>query len=598
MALLSMQDVKLSFGGPLLLAGVDLQIEEGERVCLLGRNGAGKSTLMKLIMGEVQPDSGNIARKQSLCVAYLGQEVPAGLNGTISEIVSASLDDDSGWEGQQQVEKVLSHMDLDGQVAFETLSAGMKRRVLLARGLAVAPHILLLDEPTNHLDMETIKWLEDFLVRYEGTLLFVTHDRTFLQKLATRIVELDRGRLINWACDYQSYLTRKENLLNADAARDAKFDKKLSEEEVWIRQGIKARRTRNEGRVRALVKMREERWARRTVAGNVKMQLQEARRSGKLVIEAKEVSCGYGETCLVRGLSTLIMRGDKVGILGPNGVGKTTLLNILLGKQPPLSGEIKLGTKLDIAYFDQLRGQLEEEKSVFDNIGEGNDQVTINGRPRHIIGYLQDFLFTPDRARSPVRLLSGGERNRLLIAKLFTKPSNVIVMDEPTNDLDMETLDLLEELLIEYKGTLLLVSHDRAFINNIVTSTLVFEGGGKVAEYIGGYDDWLRQRRRSDQDAQKGGEPVNIKSRRIKKERPKKMSFKEKKELEELPKQIEALEGEKERLYKLMADPETYQKGGEAVVAAKAEVDTVEANLEAAYKRWEELEEIAGASAG
>ncbi len=389
-----------------------------------------------------------------------------------------------------------------------------------------------------------------------------------------------------------------QNPENRQAAQEARSQKKPSEEKEWIRQGIKARRTRNEGRVRALVKMREERRARRTVADNVKMQLQEARRSGKLVIEAKEVSCGYGETCLVRGLSTLIMRGDKVGILGPNGVGKTTLLNTLLGKQAPLGGELKLGTKLDIAYFDQLRDQLEEEKSVFDNIGEGNDQVTINGRSRHIIGYLQDFLFTPDRARSPVRLLSGGERNRLLIAKLFTKPSNVIVMDEPTNDLDMETLDLLEELLIEYNGTLLLVSHDRAFINNIVTSTLVFEGGDKVAEYIGGYDDWLRQRRRRDQDAKKGGEPLTVKSGRVKKERPKKMSFKEKKELEELPKQIETLEGEKERLYKLMAAPETYQQGGEAVVLAKAEVDRVEANLEAAYKRWEKLEEIAEASAG
>ena len=593
MALLSMQDVKLGFGGPLLLDGLDLQIEEGERVCLLGRNGAGKSTLMKLIMGEMEPDDGKVVRRQSLRIAYLGQEVPVGLSGTISEIVSGSLDADVGWEGQQQVDKALSHMDLDGEAAFETLSAGMKRRVLLARGLATQPHILLLDEPTNHLDLEAIKWLEDFLLRFGGTLLFVTHDRIFLQKLATRIVELDRGRLINWACDYQSYLTRKEDLLNAESAQNAKFDKKLAEEEVWIRQGIKARRTRDEGRVRALKKMREERRERRSVAGNAKMQLQEGKLSGKLVIEAKEVSCGYGEACLIRGLNTLIMRGDKVGILGPNGVGKTTLLNTLLGKQQPLGGELKLGTKLEIAYFDQLRDQLDEEKSVFDNIGEGNDQVTINGKSRHIIGYLQDFLVTPDRARSPVKILSGGERNRLLIAKLFTKPSNVIVMDEPTNDLDMETLDLLEELLIEYKGTLLLVSHDRAFINNIVTSTLVFEGGGKVAEYIGGYDDWLRQSRQSGK-----GEEKNSAKGRLKKERPKKMSFREKKELEELPGQIEALEAEKERLFKLMADPDTYQQGGEAVADAKAEVEAVEANLEAAYKRWEELEEIAGTSGG
>ncbi|MDH3973016.1 MAG: ATP-binding cassette domain-containing protein [Deltaproteobacteria bacterium] len=585
MALLSMNDVKLSFGGPPLFDGVNLQIEENERVCLLGRNGAGKSTLMKVIRGDIAVDSGKIARQQSLRVAYLTQEVPNRLDDTVSDVVEEALSDGAGWEGQQQVERLLSQMKLNGASLFKNLSAGMKRRVLLARGIATDPHILLLDEPTNHLDIDSIAWLEDFLLRYKGSIFFVTHDRTFLQKLATRIVELDRGCLGSWNCDYNTYLERKESLLEEEAAQRAKFDKKLSDEEVWIRKGIKARRTRNEGRVRALVKMRRELQDRRQHMGEVKMSLQQGKLSGKLVIEAENLSCGYDGNVVVKDFSTIIMRGDKVGIIGPNGAGKTTLLKTLLHKMEPLSGTLKLGTKLEVAYFDQLRSQLEEEKSVQDNVGEGNDHVILNGKSRHIIGYLQDFLFTPDRARSPVKILSGGERNRLLLAKLFTKPSNVIVMDEPTNDLDMETLDLLEEVLSEYKGTLLLVSHDRSFINNIVTSTIVFEGVGRVEEYVGGYDDWLRQRKVEIKENQKKT------GAKQKQERPRKLSFRENKELQELPEKIEKLEEKKEELYQFMTDPEIY-RNSDRISEIKADIENIEKSLEEDYKRWEELEEL------
>lgn len=595
MALLSMQDVGLKFGGPALLDGVNLQIEAGERVCLLGRNGAGKSTLMKLIRGDIEPDSGEISRQQALRVAYLTQEVPHDLEGTIFEVIESDFDLHNDHDAHQRIEKVLSHMKLDGEALFQNLSAGMKRRVLLAKGLANDPHILLLDEPTNHLDIEAIKWLEGFLLRYGGTIFFVTHDRVFLQNLATRIIELDRGRLTSWDCDYNTYLTRKEALLDAEESQNAKFDKKLAEEEVWIRKGIKARRTRNEGRVRALKKLREEQKERRNLTGNVSMTLQKGKNSGRLVIEAKGVSCGYGEDVVVNDLSTIIMRGDKVGIIGPNGAGKTTLLKTLLGEHPPISGELKLGTNLDIAYFDQLRSQIDENKTVQDNVAEGNDQIIINGKPKHIIGYLQDFLFTPDRARSPVRILSGGERNRLLLAKLFTKPSNMIVMDEPTNDLDMETLDLLEELLAEYKGTLLIVSHDRAFINNIVTSTLVFEGDGVVEAYIGGYDDWLKQKKASGKAGKNRSGQKKTGSERKKSGRARKMSFKEVKELEEIPQQIETLEKKKEELYKIMADPDNYQTGIDTAAKAKLEADALEEKLSSLYKRWEKLEEIKAA---
>ncbi len=453
-------------------------------------------------------------------------------------------------------------MKLDPRAPFETLSAGLKRRVVLARGLVRDPDVLLLDEPTNHLDIEAISWLEEFLLRHGGTLLFVTHDRMFLQRLATRIVELDRGGLIDWSCDYVAFQKRKAAALEAEAGQWAEFDKKLAREEVWVRQGVKARRTRNEGRVRELEKLREARRARREREGLVRMRVQEARRSGKLVIEAEGVSCGYGsELPVIRDFSTLIMRGDKVGIIGPNGSGKTTLLRLLLGELPPRQGGVRHGVHLQVAYFDQLRAQLDEDKSVLDNLSDGSDTILFNGRPRHLMGYLQDFLFSPERARSPVRILSGGERNRLLLARLFAKPSNLLIMDEPTNDLDTETLELLEELLLDYPGTLLLVSHDRAFLNNVVTSTLVFEGEGRVGEYVGGYDDWLRQRPPASPEKAEKAAARSEKPRPVRERRPT-LSFKEQRELEALPPRIESLEAEQAELVQTLSDPSFYRQGG------------------------------------
>ena len=503
MALLSLQDVTMGFGRPLLIEHANLQIERGERVCLLGRNGTGKSTLLKLIHGYLIPDSGEIVQQKGMHTAYLSQEIPKELHGTVFDIISGGFEAtglckstrnvDQEWKKHHQAEKVISQMQLDADVEFNTLSSGLKRRVLLARGLVCDPDILLLDEPTNHLDVESIRWLEEFLLRYGGTILFVTHDRTFLKKLATRIIELDRGSLSSWACDYETFLVRKQAVLDAEGSQQAIFDKKLAQEEIWVRQGIKARRTRNEGRVRALEDMRKSRQERRQVMGTVRMQIQEAERSGALVIKVDDVTYSYDAKPIISGFSAALMRGDKIGLIGPNGSGKTTLLQLLLGELTPRQGTVRHGTRLNITYFDQLRAQLKEDKSVFDNVGDGNDIVIINGKPRQVISYLQDFLFSPERARVPVNALSGGERNRLLLARLFTRPSNVLVMDEPTNDLDIQTLELLEELLLDYKGTLLLVSHDRSFLNNVVTSTFVFEGEGKVNEYIGGYDDWQRQ---------------------------------------------------------------------------------------------------------
>jgi len=503
MALLSLQKVSISFGGPLLLDEVSLQIERGERVCLLGRNGEGKSTLLKLINRELVPDSGDIVRQKGLCTAYLSQEIPRELNGTVLEIVHDGLENvdrshakqdiDQDWKKGHQVEKVISLMQLEANAEFKALSSGLKRRVLLARGLVCKPEILLLDEPTNHLDIASIDWLEEFLIRYEGTVFFVTHDRMFLKKIAKRIVELDRGNLVDWECDYETFLLRKQAVLDAEEKQWSTFDKKLAKEEIWLRQGIKARRTRNEGRVRELERMRTLRKKRRALTGTVRMQTQAAERSGMKVIKVENLGYGYDNTPVIKGFSTTIMKSDKVGIIGPNGAGKSTLLRLLLGELTPQQGTVQHGTHLQIAYFDQLREQLQEDKSVFYNVGDGNDFITLNGKQQHVIGYLQKFLFSPERARTNVSVLSGGERNRLLLARLFTRPANVLVMDEPTNDLDMETLELLEELLLEYKGSLLLVSHDRTFLNNVVTSTIVFEGEGEVNEYIGGYDDWLRQ---------------------------------------------------------------------------------------------------------
>ncbi|GBC61684.1 ABC transporter ATP-binding protein [Desulfonema ishimotonii] len=598
MALLSVKNVNLGFGGPLLLDNISLQIERGERVCLLGRNGTGKSTLLKLISRQIPPDAGEIIRQQGIRVAQLTQEVPRHLTGTVLHVVSGGNDPESGnlpedeaWQRQVQIETILSRMKLVPEADFDSLSAGLKRRTLLARALASEPDILILDEPTNHLDIDAIGWLEEFLLRHVKTLLFVTHDRMFLRKLATRIIELDRGQLTSWACDYDTCLARKEADLSTEANQRAQFEKKLAQEEAWIRKGIKARRTRNEGRVRALIKMRRERRAWQDRIGSVNMQAQEARRTGKLVMEAQGVSYAYGSSPIIRDFSTTLMRGDKVGIIGPNGAGKTTLLNILLGQLPPDTGTVRHGTHLEVAYFDQLRMQLDEAKTVQENVGDGNDKVIINGQPRHIISYLKDFLFSPDRARSPVSMLSGGERNRLLLAKLFTRPSNMLVLDEPTNDLDAETLELLEELLLNYTGTVLLVSHDRAFLNNVVTSTLVFEGDGAVNEYVGGYDDWLA-RRRPDTPPEPAAPKIRAAKPKPEKARPRKRTFKEQRELDALPQRIEDLEAEQAGLHEKMAEPAFYQNGGDEIARAKSRLEALENELETTYARWEALESI------
>ena len=588
MALLSLRDIRVAFGGPPLLEGASLQVEQGDRICLLGRNGTGKSTLLKVVNGEIAPDEGEIVRQQGVTVALVPQEIPPGLSGTVLEVVS-------GGPGVA-AEKAISRLGLSPGADFGTLSGGMQRRVLIARALARESDILLLDEPTNHLDIDGIDWLETFLLREARTLLFVTHDRMFLRKLATRIVELDRGRLRDWACGYDTYLERREADLAAESAQRARFDKRLAEEETWIRRGVKARGTRNEGRVRTLERMREERRARREQMGTVRMEAQRAVPSGRLVVEARGVEVGFGDRPVIRDFSTTILRGDRVGVIGPNGSGKTTLLRVLLGELSPRIGTVRLGTRLTVAYSDQLREGLDEERTVAENLGDGSDTVTVNGRPRHVIGYLQDVLFTPDRARSPVRVLSGGERNRLQLAKLFTKPFNLLVLDEPTNDLDIETLDLLEDLLLEYAGTLLLVSHDREFLNHVVTSTLVIGADGTVDEYVGGYDDWLKQREES-VTAGTGTTPAPREKTRPKREKPRKLSFRERRELSELPgrirdaeAEISALEAERDELQRSMADPEFYRKDGARVAQGRARLEAVQTGIEEAYHRWESLE--------
>ena len=623
MAILTFRDIILGFGHPLLLDGVGFQIDRGERLCLIGRNGAGKSTLLKLIAGEIQADSGEIVRAQGLRVAQLAQEVPLGTSGSIFHVVAEGLgkagalidryhqlahdvaDDHSlldaleecqheletvdGWALTQRVDTVLTKLGLDPEADVSSLSGGMKRRVMLARALVAEPDLLLLDEPTNHLDIAAITWIEEFLLNWNGALLFITHDRAFLQRLATRIIELDRGKLADFPGDYATYLARKEEMLVNEEKQNALFDKRLAQEEVWIRQGIKARRTRNEGRVRALEAMRNEHAARRIRTGSVNMGIQGGDRSGKIVVDAEGVGFDYNGRAIVRELTTTIMRGDKIGIIGPNGSGKTTLLRLLLGELAPTRGTLRSGTNLQIAYFDQYRAVLDEEKSVVDNVGEGSDMVTINGQPKHVLSYLQDFLFAPQRARQPVKALSGGERNRLLLAKLFTKPSNLLVLDEPTNDLDADTLELLEELLIDYKGTVLLVSHDRAFLNNVVTSTLVFEGDGAVNEYVGGYDDWLRQRF-TPATTKPGAKPAESKAAPANKEKAKKLSFKEQRELEALPLKIQVLEAEREQINARMSDPSFYQQEKSITSAAQERVAAIDKELAAAYARWEALE--------
>jgi ATP-binding cassette subfamily F protein uup len=607
MALLALRDVTLGFRGPPLLDEVNLTIEPRERICLLGRNGTGKTTLLRVLHGTAEADRGEIARQQGLVTALLPQEVPQGLGGTVFDEVARGWGARTEPLARHQVEAAISRMGLEPAADVSILSAGMKRRVLLAKALVRDPDILLLDEPTNHLDIDAIRWLEEFLLRYGGTLLFVTHDRVFLRKLATRIVELDRGRLTSWTCGYDTFVARNQTALEAEAKQRAEFDKTLAREEVWIRKGIEARRTRNEGRVRALEKLREIRRQRREQPGEVRMEIQEAGRSGRLVIEAKHAGFAYAERPIVADLSTKIMRGDRVGLIGPNGSGKTTLLRLLLGELPPSAGAIRHGTNLEVAYFDQLHAQLDDAKSVRENVRDGSDSVEINGKRRHIIGYLEDFLFTPEQAAEPVSRLSGGERNRLLLARLFTKPSNVLVMDEPTNDLDIETLELLEELLIDYPGTLLLVSHDREFLNNVVTSTLVLEGEGRVKEYAGGYDDWLRQRGETPdvlrgagcQPAvvQAGWQPAPRAAAKAKpplppKERPRRLTYKEQRELEDLPERIAALEADLGELHAAMADPAFYRQEPAAIVQAKTRLQSLERGIAAAYQRWEELESL------
>ena len=630
MGLLLINDVSLSFGDPPLLDGVTLQIEAGERIGLLGRNGSGKSTLMKLLAGQITPDSGGIIRSGDVKIAMLAQDVPDDLPGTVYDVVAAGgqehvdilreyhdltlriagggddgllrkledvqhrIEASGAWHYHQQVERAIARAELDENARFRDLSAGMKRRVFLTRALANDPDLLLLDEPTNHLDVSTILWLEDFLLKFEKTLMFVTHDRAFLQRLATRIVEIDRGRLLSFACNYRTYLERRQALLEAEEKEWHDFDKKLSKEETWIRQGVKARRTRNEGRVRALIKMRQERARRQEQAGVARLKIQEAERSGRMVVEAKAVSFAWEDTKIVDGFSTIILRGDKVGVIGPNGSGKTTLLKILLGDLTPQQGTVRLGTNISIAYFDQLRAQLDENKTLSENIGGGNDTVIIGGTPRHVVGYLQDFLFSPERIMSPVSSLSGGERNRLLLAKLFVIPSNVLVLDEPTNDLDTETLELLEDRLINYKGTIMLVSHDRELLNNVVTSTIVFEGDGGLKEYVGGYDDWLRQKDTTTVPV-KSTAPKKQKQKREKAPKEKaKLSFKETRELESLPLIIEALEEEKNRLLETLNSSELYaSRDLGKIYAANDRLGAVEKELDEAYHRWHELESMA-----
>ncbi|MFZ5493727.1 MAG: ATP-binding cassette domain-containing protein [Verrucomicrobiota bacterium] len=599
-ALLTLLDVTLHFGGPAILEKVNFQIDPGERVCLVGRNGAGKSTLMKVITGEMKPDSGDVFRPANAVCRRLTQEVPADLSGSVHDIVAAGLrpnDDhhEEEWERDVRVEDLLAATGLQPHQVFAQLSGGLKRRVLLARALAGQPDLLLLDEPTNHLDLASILWLEEFLLEKKPTLFFVTHDRAFLRKISTRIVELDRGRLAGWACDYDTYLVRKQAVLEAEERQRALFDKKLAQEEEWIRRGVKAQRSRATARINALKEMRAQARARRDRTGTAVIKLAEADRSGMKVIEAENVTYAYtaGAPPVIRDFSTVIRRGEKIGILGPNGAGKTTLIKLLLGQLQPTAGSVQHGTNLEVVYFDQLRAQIDDNKTVADNIANGNPTVTIEGRTRNVISYLQDFLFEPARARTPAKVLSGGERNRLLLARLFTKPANVLVLDEPTNDLDAETLDLLADLLVEFQGTLLLVSHDREFLDEVVTSTLVFEGDGRIGDYVGGYTDWQQEKAKQAGRVQRPAAPERTTGPVVPAANPKparKLSNKERHELESLPATIEALEKEQAELTAKLADPAFYKSQAAKFAAVKARLETVGREHAAAFARWEELE--------
>jgi len=625
MSLIQILGLDYSVGGPLLLEQVDLSLDLGERVCIVGRNGAGKSTLMKLIAGELKPDDGEIRLQGGTRVARLTQEVPQDTAGSVFDVVAdglgelghllaryhhlleegdmdglgdvqAQIEAHNAWDLDARVQNVIERLELPEHADFADLSGGMKRRVLLGQALVRDPNLLLLDEPTNHLDIEAIAWLEGFLKGFAGAIVFITHDRSFLRSLATRIVEIDRGSVTSWPGDYDNYLRRREERLHAHAQANAHFDRKLAQEEVWIRQGIKARRTRNEGRVRALKAMRRERSERREGTGNAKMTMANAQASGRKVVETKHVTQAYDGRTLIRDFSTVIMRGDRVGIMGPNGAGKSTLLKIMLGQLAPQEGTVVLGTGLEIAYFDQHRIALDDRLNALDNVAEGREYIELNGQRKHIIGYLQDFLFSPERARAPITRLSGGERNRLLLAKLFAQPSNLLVMDEPTNDLDVETLELLEELLGEYSGTLLLVSHDRDFIDNVVTSTLVLEGDGEIGDYVGGYSDWLRQK--PIVAAAKAAAAATAKPAPAVAAAPapapvtakKKLSFKEQRELDLLPAKLEELETAIAKRTEAMNDPKYYQQDAATITRGNEELTTLQAELDAAFARWEELE--------
>jgi ATP-binding cassette subfamily F protein uup len=644
--LVTLEHVSLAFGHLPLLDDVALQVEAGERICVLGRNGTGKSTLLRVVSGEQPPDSGTVRRDPGLRVARLEQDVPLSVHRTVFDVVASGLgaltslvreyhhaatavaergdeaslerlgrlqhdlEERDGWRIEQRVETVLARLQLPADALVDALSGGWRRRVLLAQALVSEPDVLLLDEPTNHLDVDAITWLESFLLDFPGAVLFVTHDRAFLQRLATRIVELDRGRLTSWPGDYATFSRKKEEWLANQAVQQQKFDKRLAEEEAWLRQGVKARRTRNEGRVRALLTMRAERAGRRAALGAVRMRVELSDPSGQLVFEADHVSKAYASTPVVHDFSTRVLRGDRIGLIGPNGVGKTTLLRLLIGDLAPDDGEVRQGANVVVSYYDQQREQLDPDRTVFDTVGDGNDVVTVHGRSRHVMGYLDDFLFHRDRARSPVRALSGGERNRLLLARLFTRPANVLVLDEPTNDLDLETLELLEAQLVEFPGTLLLVSHDRAFLDNVVTSTLVFEGGGRVEEYVGGYEDWLRQRHARREpveprglgglaakgavtragDVATGEEATAGEPRAPADAARRKLSYNEQRELASLPGRIDALDAEQRRLNAAVAHPEFYKESARTIDETLARLEQLQAEILAAYARWDELE--------
>ncbi|MDQ8193856.1 ATP-binding cassette domain-containing protein [Coraliomargarita sp. SDUM461004] len=626
--LLSYRNLTVSFGGPKLLDNAGLTIDKRERICLLGRNGEGKSTLLRILNSEIQPDKGEIEAIPGLRIGKLDQEVPATLDGTVFEIVAQGLgdaaetiakyhhllheigehpddenigeqldelqhqlDQTDGWAIEHKVENILQRVDLDGEQEFSSLSGGNKRRALLARALIKEPHILLLDEPTNHLDIPGIRWLEEFLRKADIALLFVSHDRAFIQRVANKTLDLDRGQLTRWECDYDTYLVRKAELLAGEAKQQAVFDKKLAEEEIWIRKGIQARRTRNEGRVRSLKKMREERAERRNIQGKTKLDLSDAQLSGRKVITVDEISYSWAHTPLIENFSTTIWRGDKIGIVGLNGSGKTTLLNLLLKKLEPSSGSVTHGTKLEVAYFDQHRDQLDSKLSVAENVHPAGEMVNINGKPRHILSYLQDFLFTPETSRSPITKLSGGERARLLLAKLFIQPANVLVLDEPTNDLDIETVELLEERLLEYNGTLLLVSHDRSFLDNVVTSTIALEGNGCIEEYVGGCETWLKKQedKKNASKKQKTTAPDKVVQSTAETTPKRKLSNKEREALKSLPTKIEQLEAEHAALTSLMATPEYYQNQENDLSGDAQRLEKMENDILEAYEQLESL---------